>query len=94
MRASPSGVPYPSSTLQPVELPTEGAAPSAGQNSPRISFGDPSDDQMLIAALEGEPSLSGDGDPAALLPSCVVALSELDLGMAAMLFIFSLQFTT
>ncbi len=71
VRASP---PHPSSTLQPVELPKEHAGPSAGRGAPRVSFGAPFDDQMSIAASEGEPSLSRDDDPAALPPSGVVAL--------------------
>ncbi len=61
------------------------AGPSAGQSAPCVSFGAPSDDQMSIAASEGEPSLSGDDDPAALPPSGVVALSEPDPEMTAML---------
>ncbi len=40
---------------------------------------------MSIAASEGELSLSGDDDPAALPPSGVVALSEPDPEMMAML---------
>ncbi len=43
VRASPSGVPHPSSTLQLVELPKERAWPSAGQSAPRVSFGAPSE---------------------------------------------------
>ncbi len=54
VRASPSGVPHPSSTLQLVELPKERAWPSAGQSAPRVSFGAPSDEQMSNAAPEGE----------------------------------------
>ncbi len=85
VRASPSGVPHPSSTPQPVELPMEHAGSYAGQSIPHVSFGAPSDDQMSIAASEGEPSLSGDDDPAALPPSGVVALSEPDPDMTTML---------
>ncbi len=85
VRASPSGAPHPSSTLQPVELPKECAGPSAGRGAPRVSFCAPSDDQMSIAASEGEPSLSGNDDPAALPPSGVVALSKPDPEMTAML---------
>ncbi len=85
MRASPKGVPHPSSTPQPVELPSEHAGPSAGHSAPLVYFSDPSDDQMSIAASEGEPSLSGDDDPAALPPSGVVPLSEPDPEMTAML---------
>ncbi len=47
--------------------------------------GAPSDDQMLIAASEGEPSLSGYDDPVALAPSGVVALTEPDPEMMVML---------
>ncbi len=68
-----------------MELPKECAGPSAGQSAPRVSFGAPSDDQMSFAASEGEPSLSRDDDPAALPPSGVVALSEPDPEMTAML---------
>ncbi len=89
VRASPSGAPTPSSTPQPVELPVElpkeHAGPSAGRGEPRVSFGAPSDDQMSIAVSEGKRSLSGDDDPAALPPSSVVALSEPDPEMTAML---------
>ncbi len=59
--------------------------PSAGRGAPRVSFGAPSDDQMSITASEGESSLSGDDDPAVLPPSGVVALSEPDPEMTAML---------
>ncbi len=45
----------------------------------------PPDDRMSIAASEGELSLSGDDDSAALPPSGVVALSESDPEMTAML---------
>ncbi len=50
-----------------------------------VSFGAPPDDQMSIAASEGELSLSGDDDSAALPASGVVALSEPDPEMTAML---------
>ncbi len=43
------------------------------------------DDRMSIAALEGELSLSGDDDSAALPSSGVVALSEPDPEITAML---------
>ncbi len=52
----------------------ERAGPSTGWGAPRVSFGATSDDQMSIAASEGELSLSGDDDPAALPPSGVVIL--------------------
>ncbi len=85
VRASPSGVPRPSSTQQSVVLPKDHAGPSAEQSGPRISFGAPSDDQMLIAASEGEPSLSGYDYPVALAPSGVVALTGPDPEMMVML---------
>ncbi len=81
----PRGVPHPSSAPQPVGLPLERAGTSAERGTPPVSFGASPDDQMLIAALEGELSLSGDDDPAALPPSGVVALSEPDPEMTAML---------
>ncbi len=84
VRASPSAAPHPSSTPQPVELPKKRWALCWTECTMR-SFGAPSDDQMSIAASEGEPSLSGDDDPAALPPSGVVALSEPDPEMTAML---------
>ncbi len=80
VRASPRGVPHPSSAPQPVGLPLERAGTSAEQGTPPVSFGAPPDDQMSIAA-----SLSRDDDSAALPPSGVVALSEPDPEMTAML---------
>ncbi len=74
-----------SSAPQPVGLPLERAGTSAERGTPFVSFGAPPDDQMSIAALEGEISLSGDDDPDGLPPSGVVALSELDPEMTAML---------
>ncbi len=74
-----------SSAPQPVGLPLERAGTSAERGTPFVSFGAPPDDQMSIAALEGELSLSGDDDPAGLPPSGVVALSEPDPEMTAML---------
>ncbi len=85
VRASSRGVHHPSSTPQPVGWPLERAGTSAEQGTPPVSFGAPPDDQMSIAASEGELSLSGDDDPAALPPSGVVALSEPDPEMMAML---------
>ncbi len=85
VRASPRGVPHPSSAPQPVGLPLERAGTSAERGTPPVSFGAPPDDQMSIAASEGELSLSGDDDSAALPPSGVVALSEPDPEMTAML---------
>ncbi len=58
---------------------------SAEWGTPPVSFGASPDDQMSVAASEGEPSLSGDDDSAALPPSGVVALSEPDPEMTAML---------
>ncbi len=81
----PRGVTHPSSAPQPVGLPLERAGTSAERGTPPVSFGASPDDQMSIAALEGELSLSGDDDPAALPPSGVVALSEPDPEMTAML---------
>ncbi len=85
MRASPSGVPHLSSTPQPAGVPLDRAGTSAEWSTPPVSFGTPPDDQMLIAASEGELFLSGDDDSAALPPSGVVALSEPDPEMTAML---------
>ncbi len=84
VRASPRGVPHPSSTPQPVGLPLERAGTSAERGTPPVSFGAPPDDQMSIA-VSGELSLSEDDDSAALPPSGVVALSEPDPEMTAML---------
>ncbi len=81
----PRGVPHPSSAPQPVGLPLERAGISAERGTLPVSFGASPDDQMSIAASEGELSLSGDDDPAALPPSGVVALSEPDPEMTAML---------
>ncbi len=76
VRASPRGVPHPSSAPQPVGLPLEWAGTSPERGTPPVSFGAPPDNQMSIAASEGELSLSGDYNPAALPPLGVVALSE------------------
>ncbi len=81
----PRGVPHPSSAPQLVGLPLERAGTSAEWGTLPVSFGASPDDQMSIAASEGELSLSGDDDPAALPPSGVVALSEPDPEMTAML---------
>ncbi len=85
VRASPSGVPHPSSTPQPVGVPLDRTGASAEWGTPHVSFGAPPDDQMSIAASECELSLSGDDDTAALPPSGVVALSKPDPEMMAML---------
>ncbi len=78
MRAFPSGVPHPSSTPQPAGVPLVRTGTSTEWGTPPVSFGAPPDDLMSIAALEGELSLSGDDDSAALPPSGVIALSEPD----------------
>ncbi len=78
VRASPSGVPHPSSTPQPAGVPLVRTGTSTEWGTPPVSFGAPPDDLMSIAALEGELSLSGDDDSAALPPSGVIALSEPD----------------
>ncbi len=75
VRASPSGVPHPSSTPQPAGVPLVRTGASAEWGTPPVSFGAPPDDLMSIAASEGELSLSRDDDLAALSPSGVVALS-------------------
>ncbi len=50
-------VPAPGAALRPVAKKNE-----AEGGTPPVSFGAPPDDRMLIAALEGELSLSGDDD--------------------------------
>ncbi len=85
MRASPSGGSHPSGTPQPAGVPLVRTGASAEWGTPPVSFGASPDDQMSVAASEGEPSLSGDDDSAALPPSGVVALSEPDPEMTAML---------
>ncbi len=85
VRTSPSGVPHPSSTPQPAGVSLDRTGASAEWGTPHVSFGAPPDDQMSITASEGKLSLSGDGNSAALAPSGVVALSEPDPEMMAML---------
>ncbi len=85
VRTSPSGVPHPSSTPQPAGVSLDRTGASAEWGTPHVSFGAPPDDQMSITASEGKLSLSGDGNSAALPPSGVVALSEPDPEMMAML---------
>ncbi len=85
VRASPSGGSHPSGTPQPAVVPLVRTGASAEWGTPPVSFGAFPDDQMSVAASEGEPSLSGDDDSAALPPSGVVALSEPDPEMTAML---------
>ncbi len=85
VRASSSGVPHPSSTPQPAGVPLDRTGASAEWGTPPVSFDAPPDDQMSIASSEGELSLSGDDDSAALPPSGVVALPEPDPEMTDML---------
>ncbi len=85
VRASPSGVRPPSGTPQPAGVPLVRTGASNEWGTPPVSFGASPDDQMSKAASKGEPSLSGDDDSAALPPSGVVALSEPDPEMTAML---------
>ncbi len=80
-----SGVPHPSSTPQPAGVPLVRTGASTEWGTPPVSFGAPPDDLMSIAASGGSLSLSGDDDSAALPPSGVVALSEPDPEMTAML---------
>lgn len=47
-----------------------------------VSFGAPADDQMSIAASEGEPEVSGRENSPALPPSGTVVLSESDSEMS------------
>ncbi len=54
VRASPSGVPHPSSTPQPAGVPLDRTRVSAEWGTSPVSFGAPPDDQILIAASEGE----------------------------------------
>ncbi len=58
VRASPSGVPHPSSTPQLAGVPLDRTMASAGWGTPPVSFIAPTDDQMSIAASEGSLSLS------------------------------------
>ncbi len=58
MRASPRGVPHPSSAPQPVGLPLERAVTSGEWGTPPVSFGAPPNAQMSIAVSEGELFLS------------------------------------
>ncbi len=67
----------------PVELPREHAGPSQGV--PLISFGAPPDDQMSIAASEGESDHSGNDDLAPLPPSGQSTVPDSDPKMVAML---------
>ncbi|KAL0173588.1 hypothetical protein M9458_029556, partial [Cirrhinus mrigala] len=82
-RNQPLRAPPSTGTPQPLELPKEWAGPSHGV--PLVSFEVPLDYRMLITALEGEPDLSGEDDPAALLPSGQSEILDADLGMMAML---------
>ncbi len=58
VRASPRGVPHPSSSQQPERLPLDRAGTSAERGTPPVSFSAPPDDQMSIAASESSLSLS------------------------------------
>ncbi len=64
VRASPSGGSHPSGTPQLAGVPLVRTGASAEWGTPPVSFGAFPDDQMSVAALEGEPSLSGDDEPA------------------------------
>ncbi len=81
----PKGVPHPSSAPQPVRLPLERAGTSAEWGTPPISFGASLTTRCRSLHRRASSSLSGDDDPAALPPSGVVALSEPDPEMTAML---------
>ncbi len=85
VRASPRGVPHPSSAPQPVGLPLERLRPLQNRVHHPFPSVAPPDDQISITASEGGLSLSGDDDPAALPPSGVVSFSEPDPEMKAML---------
>jgi hypothetical protein len=75
VRASPPSqtprAPHASQALLPLESLSERLGPSPER--PSVSFGAPPDDQMSIAASEGELQSSGDDDSAALPPSGRVA---------------------
>ncbi|CAM4464261.1 unnamed protein product [Leuciscus chuanchicus] len=87
VRASPSSqpprAPHASQALLPLGPLSERLGPSPER--PTVSFGAPADDQMSIAASEGELQSSGDDDSATLPPSGHVAFSETDPEWAAML---------
>ncbi len=68
VRASPRGVPHPSSTLQLVGLLLERAGISAEPGTTPVSFNAPSDDQMSIAASEGSLSLFQGWQPGCVTP--------------------------
>ncbi len=57
MRASPSGVPHPSSTPQLAGVPLDRAGTSAEWGTSPVSFGAPPDDWMSITESEGKLSL-------------------------------------
>ncbi len=82
VRASPSGVSHPSGTPQPAGVPLVRTGASAEWGTPPVSFGASPDDQMSVAASEGEPSLSGDDDSAALPPSALHAMALLQVHQA------------
>ena len=73
----------PSHTQAPVSFPSETAG--ASSDVPRVSFGAPEDDEMSIAASQGELGSSGDEDSAVLPPSGAPAPPESDPELTAML---------
>ncbi len=75
--------PHSSMTLQPVELPRVCADPPHAV--PVVTFAAPPEDQMSIAASEGQRMSSWEEDLAVLPLSGVAALPESDPEMAAML---------
>ncbi len=70
-------------TSLPVELPREQAGPSQGVSL--VSFDAPPDDQMSIAASEGESDHSGNDDSVPLPPSGWSTVPDSDPEMVAML---------
>ncbi len=68
-----------------MELPREQAGPSHGGGVPLVSFGAPPDDQMSIAASEGESDHSGDDGSVPLPPSGRSTVPDSDPEMVAML---------
>ncbi|XDV19482.1 hypothetical protein PO909_024947 [Leuciscus waleckii] len=85
VRNNPPGERPPRAPQSSVSLPSESSMETTGPSrvGPVVSFGAPPEDQMSIAASEGERSSSGEDDPAALPPSGVAALPESDPEMAA-----------
>jgi hypothetical protein len=87
VRNNPPGERPPQASHSSASLPLEPQGERAGPSRvvPVVSFGAPPEDQMSIAASEGDRSFSGDDDPAALPPSGTVVLSEPDPDMTLML---------